>query len=576
MTARVTAALTFTFVTAGAVAAAGQGAAPAPPARVIVELAVPAGCHIPGGRLSGPAVVSAQRRAIADAADRVTARLRRGQSDVRRRFTTVPYIVVEVDAATRAALAASPDVVRVMDDKIVRLNLAESVPLIQGDQAWDAGYDGTGTAVAILDTGVGSTHPSLAGKVIAEACFSSTQAGTSQSTCPDGTEQQIGTGAAVPCSLDSCIHGTHVAGIATGNGASAGQPFSGVAKGAGIVAVQVFSIVTNAGACGGSAPCAGAYDSDIIAGLEHVYSLAGSLNVASANMSLGGATFTAPCDTEPEKPAIDNLRSVGVATVVAAGNDYASNAIASPGCISSAISVGSTTKTNTVSYFSDVAPFLSLFAPGDQINSSVPGGGYQVLSGTSMAAPHVAGACAILRPVVPGGSVDTILNAFRTTGLPITDDRVFFGGGAVVPRISILQALASLAPVNSPVPTLASLSPSRMHAGMGPVTLSLTGTGFNALSFASWNGAPLATTLTSRTALQATVPIALITGTSAQVTVTNPSPGGGTTAAIVVPLDPPAVLTVNTTAVPPSTPVTMTLAGGFGGQSDWLALAQVG
>src|SRR5262249_47205523 len=173
-------------------------------------------------------------------------------------------------------------------------------------------------------------------------------------------------------------------------------------------------------------------------------------------------------------------------------------------------------------------------------------------------------------------SVDTILNAFRTTGLPITDDRVFFGGGAVVPRISILQALASLAPVNSPVPTLASLSPSCMHAGMGPVTLSLTGTGFNALSFASWNGAPLATTLTSRTALQATVPIALITGTSAQVTVTNPSPGGGTTAAIVVPLDPPAVLTVNTTAVPPSTPVTMTLAGGFGGQSDWLALAQVG
>src|SRR5262245_1929756 len=239
MTARVTAALTFTFVTAGAVAAAGQGAAPAPPARVIVELAVPAGRHIPEGRLSGPAVVSAQRRAIADAADRVTARLRRGQSDVRRRFTTVPYIVVEVDAATRAALAASPDVVRVMDDKIVRLNLAESVPLIQGDQAWDAGYDGTGTAVAILDTGVDSTHPFLAGKVIAEACFSSTQAGVSQSTCPNGTDQQIGMGAAAPCSLESCLHGTHVAGIAAGSGTS----FSGVARGAHIVAVQVFSIV---------------------------------------------------------------------------------------------------------------------------------------------------------------------------------------------------------------------------------------------------------------------------------------------------------------------------------------------
>src|SRR4029078_10523763 len=104
---------------------------------------------------------------------------------------------------------------------------------------------GTGTVVAILDTGVDASHPFLAGKVIDEACFSSTIAGLSQSVCPNGTGQQCGTGAAAPCSLDSCLHGTHVAGIATGNGASAGQPFSGVAKGARIVAVQVFSIVTD-------------------------------------------------------------------------------------------------------------------------------------------------------------------------------------------------------------------------------------------------------------------------------------------------------------------------------------------
>jgi subtilisin family serine protease len=570
MSVRVAVFLAFTFVfTTGAGIAHAQGA---PSSRVIVELAAPAGRHVAEGRLQSDAI-AAQRRAIGEASDRVTARLRRGPRDVRRRFTSVPYIVVDADAATRAALAASPDVVRVMDDKIVRLNLAESVPLIQADQAWDAGYDGSGTAVAILDTGVDSSHPFLAGKVVAEACFSSTQAGVSQSTCPNGTEQQIGAGAAVPCSLESCLHGTHVAGIAAGSGTS----FSGVARGAHIVAVQVFSIVTDATACGGAAPCAGAYNSDIIAGLEYVYLLAGSVNVASANMSLGGETFTAACDGEPEKPAIDNLRSIGVATVVAAGNDYAGNAIASPACISSAISVGSTTKSNAVSFFSDVAPFLSLFAPGEGINSSVPGGGFSVLSGTSMAAPHVAGAWAILHQAMPGASVATILNAFRSTGLPITDDRFLFGGGSVVPRISVLQALASLVPVTNPVPALTSVSPSRLRAGFGgAATLSLTGTGFNGLSVVSWNGTPLTTIPASTTSLQAIVPTALVTGASAQVSVVNPSPGGGTSSSIVVPIDPPAVLTVNATAAPPSAPVTMTLSQAFGGATDWIALAQVG
>jgi subtilisin len=573
---RATVVQTLAFVLVAAALVGGQGASPATPSgRVIVELAMPAGRHVPEGTLPSPGAIAAQRRAIARAADRVAASLPPG-SRVIRRFTTVPFIVVEADGAATAALAASPDVVRVRKDSLFRANLAQSVPLIQGDQAWAAGYDGTGTVVAIIDSGVDSTHPFLAGKVIDEACFSSTVAGISQSACPNGTSEQFGPGAAVPCSLPDCIHGTHVAGIATGNGASAGVSFSGVAKGANIVAVQVFSIVTNAIDCGGTAPCPGAFDSDIIAGLEHVYSVAASLNVASANMSLGGSTFSAPCDSEPEKPAIDNLRSINVATVVAAGNDYSGNSLASPACISSAISVGSTDKSNNVSIFSDVSSFLSLFAPGESINSSVPGGGYEVLSGTSMAAPHVSGAWAILHQAAPAATVSTLLNAFRTTGLPITDNRVFFGGGAVVPRVSIFQALASIVPVTSPVPSLTSVSPSRVRAQVGGTTLLLTGSNFNGLSVATWNGTPLPTTSTNTTALQATVPASLVIGTVAQVAVTNPAPGGGTSASIAVPIDPPVTLSVNTTTAPAGSPVTVTLTNGLGGASDWIGLAATG
>ena len=97
-------------------------------------------------------------------------------------------------------------------------------------------------------------------------------------------------------------------------------------------------------------------------------------NVASANLSLGGGIFEATCDDQPYKPIIDNLRSIGIATVVAAGNSGWPLGLAAPACISSAVSVGSTTKTDTVSGFSNSASFLSLFAPGDVIVSSVPGG----------------------------------------------------------------------------------------------------------------------------------------------------------------------------------------------------------
>lgn len=554
--------------------AQGPAQPPAGRRRVLVQLRLPA-AFAAEGSLPGTASVVAQRRAIDAAAARVIAVLNGSDARVVRRFATVPFIAVEAGPAQRGALAAHADVARVFDDVITRPVLAQSVPLIQADQAWAAGYDGSGTTIAVLDTGVDSQHPFLGGKVIDEACFSSTVTGISQSFCPNGTDQQLGPGAAAPCSLADCIHGTHVAGIAAGNGATAGVSFSGVARGARLLPIQVFSLITDANSCGGIAPCAGAFSSDIIAGLEYTYARAASLNVVAANMSLGGSTFTAPCDDQPYKPAIDNLRAIAVASVIASGNDGSGDAIASPGCISSAVSVGSTDKSNQISYFSNIASFLSLLAPGESIHSSVPGGGFEDLSGTSMATPHVAGTWAIIRQATPGASVDAILTSLRSTGLPITDTRLF-GSGLTTPRVSVFQALAALVPVTNPVPVLTSVTPTRLRAGgTSTVTTTLTGSGFDVLSVAYWNGTAKATTVVNTTELRADLSPADVTasGSVGQWTVVNPTPGGGVSAALSVPIDPPPSLTPDTLSAAPGSKLTVTLANGFGGLGDWIAFA---
>src|SRR5437773_677550 len=448
-------------------------------ARVLVELKLPAAL-VADARLSTVPEVVRQRQQIRDRSDRMFARLASASHRAIRRFSTVPFVVLDVTPASLAALEQMDEVASVRPDVIHRPTLAESVPLIEADQVWDTGFDGTGQMIAVLDTGVDSTHPFLAGKVVEEACYSTSQPGLSQSFCPSGANEQIGAGAATPCTLPSCEHGTHVAGIAAGGSSDPTHPFPGVAKGAELMAVQVFTSVIDAASCGGTAPCVGAFTSDIIAGLERVYAiaLAGDHHVASVNMSLGADVFEAPCDDQPYKPIIDNLRAIGVATVVAAGNDGWPFGLASPACISSVVSVGATDKQDQVAWFSNAATFMSLWAPGDSITSSVTGGGYEALSGTSMAAPHVAGIWALMKQAVPDADVDTILHALQTTGLPITDNRYgdLFGPGVTKPRVRALRALATLTPITSPAPVITSVSPAILRAGVG-ATLIVTGTG---------------------------------------------------------------------------------------------------
>ena len=418
--------------------------------RVIVEVQLP-GRFVAEGALPTLAQVLAQRTNIAFAQSRVFSQLQGLGHSVLHRFDTVPYVVLEIESdALQELEAASLDVRRVVEDARYAPLLAQSVPLVEGDQAWAQGLDGTGMTIAIVDTGVDKTHPFLAGKVVEEACYSTNTFLQTSSLCPNGQSEQTGPGTGVNCAIggpsDICWHGTHVAGIAAGNGAG-GQvaSFSGVAKGAQIMAVQVFSRGASPQACGGQLPpCLTVFQSDIMKGLERVYAVRDQHVFGAVNLSVGGGLHTSNCDDDPTKPAIDNLRSVGIPTVVASGNNGRVSWTLAPACVSTAVSVGSTTKDDVVSDFSNVAPFLSLFAPGENILSSVPGGQWKVTSGTSMAAPHVSGAFAILKQAAPGASVTDLLTALQQTGVPITDTRP--AGFVTKPRIRIAHALSALQP----------------------------------------------------------------------------------------------------------------------------------
>jgi hypothetical protein len=140
--------------------------------------------------------------------------------------------------------------------------------------------------------------------------------------------------------------------------------------------------------------------------------------------------------------------------------------------------VGSTTKSDVVSSFSNSASFLSLLAPGESITSSVPGGAFAVESGTSAAAPHVAGAWAILKQAKPAATVSQILTALTSTGVPITDPK----NGLTKPRIRVNLALQNLVVTGV---SLTPTPPSPQPAGTS-ITWTAVTTGGTAPQFRFW------------------------------------------------------------------------------------------
>ena len=235
----------------------------------------------PEGRLENLAVVQTQRLSIAQAQDGLLSRMTAFNVTGIKQFVTIPFLAMEVDAAGLQYLQSAPEVTSLQEDVLQPLSLAESVPLIGAPAAWAAGFTGAGQTVAILDTGVDKTHPFLMGKVVSEACYSTTGSGLT-STCPGGVAQSTEVGSGVNCDFGGCEHGTHVAGIAAGKSAT----FSGVAKEANLIAIKVASRINSCS----SGDCVGLLDSDVIRGLERVYELRSSYSIAAVNMSLGGGT----------------------------------------------------------------------------------------------------------------------------------------------------------------------------------------------------------------------------------------------------------------------------------------------
>ncbi|MDS7965759.1 S8 family serine peptidase [Acinetobacter sp. V117_2] len=319
-------------------------------------------------------------------------------------------------------LLNDPNVKAVYPNRINQPTTMESLPLINQPQANTKGFNGTGSSVAVLDTGVNYLHSD----------FGCTAVNTPSSTCrvvysfdsaPDDG------------SLDDNGHGSNVSAIV-----------SKVATKTKIIGIDVFR--------SGSA-----YDSDIIAGINWAVNNAKTYNIKAINLSLGvpGVKYKSECSNSSYGTAFANARAAGVVPVVATGNDAFPDGISSPACVAGAVRVGAvydsniggvswgnpvkcsdpTTAADKVACFSNGGSLVTLLAPGAMITA----GGY-TMGGTSQATPHVAGAIALLRAnsVTPTETIDQTINRLRTTGKPITDSRT----GLVFPRIDLLAATNGL------------------------------------------------------------------------------------------------------------------------------------
>ena len=269
-------------------------------------------------------------------------------SDAIRIFSAIPGVAyVEPDAVASSSVASE-------DPYYSRQWF---LPEIGAERAWDSEQGDPGVVVAVLDTGIDASHPDLAGRVLQGWDFTSQGGDTT----------------------DVYGHGTHVAGIIAASGDN-GVGLAGIAWKVRLLPVKVLDNNGN-----------GRY-SDLISGIRY----AADNGASVINMSLGGGSRS-----QALQDAVDYARGKGVVVVAAAGNN-ASSSLSYPAACDGVISVGATDDADRRASFSNYGDGLDIVAPGVSVYSDYPAARYMSMSGTSMAAPQVSGAFALLRSYKPG------------------------------------------------------------------------------------------------------------------------------------------------------------------------------
>ncbi len=335
-------------------------------------------------------------------------------------FPELGIVLGTVDHAGLVALRSDPDVVSVFGAPALSPIRPRAVRAAKLDKAhtwgldrlgapalWQRGLTGKGVLVGHLDTGVDGRHPTLAGAVAHFAEFDLMGRAITPSPKP----------------RDSDEHGTHTA--ATIAGRAVGGRHVGMAPGARLASATVIE--------GGDTVAR------VLGGMD--WSL--GLGVRVLSLSLGFRGYW------PDFLAVTRiLRRKGVLPVFAVGNEYAGSS-RSPGNYSEALSVGASDAKDQVADFSSSQRFdrkldpivPDLVAPGVDVVSAKPGGGYQSMDGTSMACPHIAGLAALLLEAKPKVTVSRLEKAIfasckRPRSMPAER-----GGHGIPSAVTALEAL---------------------------------------------------------------------------------------------------------------------------------------